>query len=472
MNTKAVIVAKNFFYTFSSNFITLAVATIVTLVVPRLIGVAEYGYWQLFLFYSTYVGVFHFGWSDGIYLKYGGEKYNDLDENLFYSQFIQLTLTQLFLGATLIMSANWWAEGPDRVFIFQMVAIDMVLMNIRYMFLHILQATNRIKKYSAIMIIDRIIFIGLIILLLSLGIRDYHLMIIADLFSKLISLIYSFTVCKNIVFNRISNFKLTLAETFDNIHVGIKLMLANLASKAIIGIVRFGIELSWDVEVFAKVSLSLSISQFLMVFIQGIGIIIYPILRRTKKSNLPYIYMLTRNFLMIFSFGFLIMYYPARVLLSMWLPQYSEALLYMSLLFPIVIYEGRIALLINTYLKTLRFEKQMLKVNVVTVILSLVLTVITTSVLSNLNLAILTILIGQVIRALIAEVYLSSKLNIYITKDIFLESILTLLFILTGWFIDSFLTTIIYSLGYVAYLIIKYKDLKFTYNGIKEFIKY
>lgn len=84
MNNKVLNFLKNFSYTFSSNLITLVVSTLVTLIVPKLIGVEDYGFWQLYMFYSTYVGFFHFGWNDGIYLRYGGEKYESLDKPKFF----------------------------------------------------------------------------------------------------------------------------------------------------------------------------------------------------------------------------------------------------------------------------------------------------------------------------------------------------------------------------------------------------
>ncbi len=66
--------------------------------------------------------------------------------------------------------------------------------------------------------------------------------------------------------------------------------------------------------------------------------------------------------------------YPSNLFLGMWLPEYSESLKFMGILFPIVIYEGRMSLLINTYLKTLRKrKKQFLFVNVLTLALSLIL---------------------------------------------------------------------------------------------------
>lgn len=470
MNNKALGFIKNFSYTFTSNLLTLVVSTLITLIVPRLIGVADYGYWQLYMFYASYVGFFHFGWNDGIYLRYGGEKYEDLDKKSFFSQFIQLFSLQSILAVLVIIASIFFIDGGDRTFIFQMIAFNLVILNVRYLFLFTLQATNRISEYANIMLLDRILFIAIVLLLLFVGSRDYHLMIAADLISKAISLFYAMYTCREFVFLKITEFTFDFAETMDNINVGIKLMFANLASKLNIGIVRFGIEQQWDVETFGKVSLTLSISHFMMVFITGIGVVVYPILRRTSEERLPSIYLLMRNFLMITTLSFLVFYYPARVILSAWLPDYAESLMYMSLLFPLVIYEGRITLLINTYLKTLRYEKIMLAINTVSVIITSVITVFTTVVLHNLNLAVLTILVGQVLRALIAELFLANKLGINLNKDIILETLLTIIFILSGWYIDSWFSVGIYAISYLIYLLIKKNDVIKTYSEMKLLI--
>lgn len=471
MNSKAIRFLKNFSYTFSSNLITLIVSTLVTLVVPRLIGVEDYGYWQLYMFYSTYLGFSHLGWNDGIYLRYGGEKYENLDKEKFYSQFLQLFSSQMIIALAIGIAAGIFADGPDRTFIFQMIAIDMVILNVRYMLLFTLQATNRISKYAVIRVLDRIFFIIIVLMLLFAGSRDYHLMIAADLLSKAISLAYGMYVCKEFVFLKFSQFKLDLRETWTNINVGIKLLLANLSSKLIIGIARFGIERQWDVETFGRVSLTLSISHFMMVFITGISVVVYPILRRTNPTKLPNIYNIMRNFLTVSTLSFLIFYYPARVILAAWLPDFADSLMYMALLFPMVIFEGRMSLLINTYLKTLRFEKVMLKINVVTVGITTLITVFTTVILQNLNLAVLTILLGQMIRVLLSESYLSKKLEVNITKDLAYEFFLTSIFVLSGWYIDSWWVVGIYGISYLVYLALKMKDVKATYFGMKNLMR-
>ena len=69
MNTKAKSVIKNLYYTVAANFVTLLISVLLNLFVPKLLGVKEYSYWQLYVFYSSYVGFLHLGWVDGIYLK-------------------------------------------------------------------------------------------------------------------------------------------------------------------------------------------------------------------------------------------------------------------------------------------------------------------------------------------------------------------------------------------------------------------
>lgn len=471
MNNKAISFIKNFSYTLTSNLISLIVSSIVVLIIPKLIGVEEYGFWQLYLFYSSYVGFMHFGWNDGIYLRYGGKEYGDLDKGLFFSQFLMLIVFQIVFAVILFVSSAIITDDINRLFILQMVGLALIIVNTRYMLLYILQTTNRIKNYAQITMMDRIIYIILIVSFLILGIREYKLMIIADLVGKLVSLLYAMYCCKDIVFRKITSFYFSFSETMENINVGIKLMFANIASMLIIGVVRFGIERSWDVATFGKLSLTLSISNMTMLFINAIGIIMFPILRRTDQIKLSDIYITMRDFLMVILLGVLIGYYPLKLMMSAWLPQYAESLMYMALVFPMFIYEGKMALLINTYLKTLRQEKMMLKVNLISLALSMVITLISTQILKDLYLAIVSIVVLLAFRAVLAEMYLSKILKISMFKDIALELELTLLFILSGWFINSWYAVLIYGLGYLAYLFIKKKDIIGTMSSIKLLMK-
>jgi O-antigen/teichoic acid export membrane protein len=289
----------------------------------------------------------HFGWSDGIYLRFGGQKYEELDKRIFFSQFYMLSMLQIIIGVIVFIAASNLVDNADRLFILNMTAICMIIVNMRQMLMLIMQGTNLIKHYARVTMFGRILYFFLILLLLLLGSRQYQLMIVADLVGKLGSLILAGYYCKGIVFNSIKSFHFDFIEMRENIRVGINLMIANIASTLIIGVVRFGIERNWDVETFGKVSLTLSISGLMMLFINAIGIVIFPILRRTSTEKLKDLYVIIRDFLMLIMLGGIILYFPLKEFLVFWLPKYSESLKYMALIFPMTLYEGKVVLLLK-----------------------------------------------------------------------------------------------------------------------------
>jgi O-antigen/teichoic acid export membrane protein len=471
LENKAVQFIKNFSYTISSNLISLIISTLIVIVVPKLVGVEEYGYWQLYLFYSSYVGFLHFGWSDGIYLRYGGEEYNDLDKKTFSSQFYLMMLFQFFIAVIIVIASIKFVNDNDRVFILVMVALNAIIVNVLSVLLLTLQATNRIKDYAQINIISRVSYVLLIVMLLFIGLREYRVMILADLAGKTLSLIYAIYVCKDIAIFKLNTLKIGIDETIENLRVGIKLMFANIASMLIIGVVRFGIEYSWDVSTFGKISLTLSVSNLLMLFINAIGIVIFPVLRKLDKKSLPELYLVIRDILMSVLFCILLFYFPMNAVLLKWLPNYADSLTFMALLFPISLYEGKMGLLINTYLKTLRKEKYIMRVNIIVLLLSVISTIFTAVIFRNLNAAILSILIVISVRSILAEIYLAEVLKITVCKDIIYETILAILFVTIGWHINSITGFVLYLLAASLYVFIKRKELKISFNKMKKYMK-
>ncbi|MFR4286061.1 MAG: lipopolysaccharide biosynthesis protein [Enterococcus italicus] len=462
---------KSFSYTFSSNLVSLIVSTLVILLVPKLIGVKEYGYWQLYLFYTSYVGFMHFGWIDGIYLRYGGDMYEDLDKKVFYSQFIQLVIIQIVLAFLILIFSLFTVTDRNKEFIIIVVSLAMILLNLRTFFLFIMQATNRIKEYAQVIMLDRIIYIILILLFLGIGFRNFKILIIADIFGKILTLFLSMYYCKEISYRKINDYFMTINETICNINVGIKLMFANIASTLLIGVIRLAIETNWNVATFGKISLTLSISSMMMTFINAVGVIMFPLLRRTEKSKLDDIYSSIRDSLMAFLLLSLLIYYPLKAVMVIWLPNYAESLVFMAFVFPMFVYEGKMALLINTYLKTLRYENAMMKINLISLGLCLIITFFSARVFNSLDITVLNIIIVLFIRTALAESFLAGKLKIHIIKDMLLEGTLTVIFIISGWFIDSWNSLTIYLLAYIFYLILKKKELNQSFNKIKFVIK-
>lgn len=469
MNNRRIVgYVKSFSYTVTSNLLSLLISTLVVLIVPKVIGVEGYGYWQLYLFYSSYVGFLHFGWNDGIYLRYGGEEYSRLDKDLFFSQFWMLLIMQTAIAVCIFSVSSYFMGSSEKGFILSMTAVSLLIVNTRYMLLYILQGTNRIKEYAMSTILDRIIYCLFIVVLLAFAIKQFQLMILADLIGKFVSLGFAVYMCRDIVLRKVTSFHLTLGEAAENIGVGIKLMFANIASKLVIGTVRFGIERVWDISTFGKVSLTLSISNLMVTFISAIALVLFPILRRTSPERLPGIYTSLRTLLMTPLLGLLVSYYPLKNSLAMWLPKYRESIVFMALVFPIFIYEGKMSLLINTYLKTLRMEKSILLINVISVLLSLLTTGVFVVLLKDLTWSVITIVILLAFRSVVAETFLSRTLKIFPYKDIILEMAMTVIFIITAWYIGSWLGASLYGAAYCIYLFVKRDEIRTTYENVKK----
>ncbi len=467
MNKKLNEILKNFSYTLVANFLSMIISIVLILIVPKFISTIDYGYWQLYIFYSSYTAYMSLGLTDGVYLRYGGKEYSNLNKPVFVSQFWFLILFNVLVYFSIIISYGLNSLDYNKFIVVTLACISGVLVVPRSLLNFTLQATNRIKEYSLIILIERLGYFILVIFFLVFGIKDFRYLILSDMLGKSFSLLYAVYASKELVIGKLSAIGDTLEEIKTNISVGSKLLIANLASLLIIGIVRFFIENNWGVETFGKVSLTLSISNMLMIFINAVSIVLFPALRRTSKDNLANIYEIMRTLLISIFFGLLLLYYPAEIILSTWLPQYAESLIYLGLLFPMCIFESKTSMLINTYLKTLRKENMMLIFNLITVCLSFLVTIINVYIFNDLNLTILSIVVLLAVRSIISELYLSKILNINVKRNNLFEIFLISVFISITWFLSFPLGFLIYFICYIFYLILKRKDIANIYREFK-----
>ncbi len=98
------------YYSVSANFLNLSISIVASFIVPKLLGLEQYGYWQLYLFYVGYTGFFHFGLADGIYLRYGGKYYDELDKAMMHSQYWLLTVLEIVIFIAIILFSIYRVE--------------------------------------------------------------------------------------------------------------------------------------------------------------------------------------------------------------------------------------------------------------------------------------------------------------------------------------------------------------------------
>jgi len=446
-------IAKNISYTFVANALSVAVAALVTFIVPRFIGVRSYGLFQLYVFYSSYIGFLHFGWADGLYLRYGGEYYDKLDKSRISGQFWAMTAVELFFTIITLIIGLTAVPDHEKGKVVALTALTIVIVLPRTLLQYVLQCTNRIKEYSVTVVTERLVYFLLVMGCIVISAQSFSYYILADVIGKIVALAVTCMYCIDAVFCRPESLVNILNEAKINITVGIKLMLSNIASMLIIGIVRYAIEVHWDVETFGKISLTLSISNLLLVMINAVALVMYPALRRTAEDRYAEIYVRMRTMLMTPALGILVFYYPLKVILSAWLPAYSDSLLYMAILFPVCVFESKNSMLNVTFFKTMRKEKMLLYINAITVTLSLLLTYISVFRLDSLDLAVLAIVILVAFRNVISEIILSFSLSISAKKSIIEELLMVICFIASSWMVGGVKGLLLYLVLYMLYVL-------------------
>lgn len=471
MNSKVKGILKNFSYSFAANITSTLISMVLVAFVPKLLGQTEYSYWQLYVFYTGYVGFFHFGLADGIYLRYGGKEYDEVPKPLFHFQFWTLVCCEILLAIVMSLFVIFLIPNSDKILILLLTALCCVLVLPRTMLQYVLQGTNRIKEYARNLMIEKVIYGSLVVIVLALGFRNYEYLLLADIIAKAVTLFTMCLSCKDIVIQTTVSFKEGIREVWNNISVGIKLMFSNIAGMLIVGIVRFSIEQVWSVETFGKVSLSMSVSNLMMLFITAVSVVMFPLLKRTPQEKWADNYKLMRNILVIPLLGLLVLYYPAKVILSAWLPQYEESLRYMALMFPMCLYEGKMSMLINTYMKAMRMEKQMLLVNLISVTLSVLSTGLVIFLLKDLVLSVVSIMVLLAFRCILAELILAKRLSLKVGTDIVLEVLMTALFVVSNWFFNNWLCVVVYAVGYLVYVFIRRKSILPMVQTVKGMLK-
>ena len=131
-----------------SNLVKLLSGVFVGFLLPKIIGVTDYGYFKTFTLYVLYVGLFHFGIADGILLKYGGWDYKDLERPAFRFYTAVFSALEAVIGLIICALAITILSGEYR-FIFACFGVYLIVHNVTGYFQSISQATSRFRELSS-----------------------------------------------------------------------------------------------------------------------------------------------------------------------------------------------------------------------------------------------------------------------------------------------------------------------------------
>lgn len=420
---------------FSANFIQLISGIIVGFVVPGVLDITGYADLKTYTLYLSYIGLFHLGFIDGLYLKYGGKKYQDANKEELLGEHFFLILFQLII--TIILCLISLAMNNIILLLFSFSILPYMVCSF---FKYIYQSFGEFGKYSKIMYIYSITYLILNVLLAFVFRNgNYIFYCITTIIANLLSCIY-------FEYKFVSELKVRASITWENLNSifksGFVLMLGNLAVVLILGIDKWFVKICLSKEDFAYYSFAVSMLNIINTLVSAVSITFYSYLfKNSQKEKLENL----KNILIIVGSFASVAYFALSIIVHMFLGKYIPSLSILSITFSIFPYLTVVTSLINNLYKVNKQEKKYLKTVLVILFLSIVYNFVAIIIFrSTLSIAVATLLT-------IVTWLIYSSIDIKLVKLSFKDYLYLGIVSLTFLFLTHLLDNII---GMICYILI------------------
>lgn len=368
-NTSRSAFLRHFAYVFGSQLIVLISGFIKALVIPVLLGLSDYGYWQIYVFYTVHIGLFTFGYGDGLYLKYGGHGFADLplhrirSANVFY-------LAVLMLGTVVVVAFAQANDDAERQIVYLAVAANVILLGLTSIVSLTLQATNQLKGYAFLNSADKVFFTLALLALLWDDFQTFTYLIAADTAAKLLVVLLLLHRYHPLFLGARAGWSEGVSEFLDSAGTGLQLLIANLSGMLVLGVGRIIVEYQGALENYAHYAFAVSLANVVLISITALSIVIYPTLRRQPQGNYLAYFNKTTQAYEAFALVMLTGYFPALVFIEHVATTYRPVAAFLNAMFVITVLQGKMQLVNNTYYKALRLERSMLTANLISLLIA------------------------------------------------------------------------------------------------------
>lgn len=449
---------QDVFKVFGTNIVRMGVAFFATFILPIVLSVDAYANVKWYQLYVSYIGLFHLGYCDGVYLKYGGEnfksKINDIKRDFKYLQIFQIIVS---IGV-IIFSV---IRKDGIIFAFGLTIFPR---NMRSFFEYVYQATGRFSQYAKVVngySILTIFFYFILIVLLK--ITDYKVYIFSFILIDIFTYLWGYYV-----FSKDSSSEKVELENFNtipiNIKLGLFLMLGNFANTFFLSIDKWCVKYFLGMESFAYYSFATQLLLMITMFITPVTMTLYNYL--SQKKDVQYELEIRKHitfvvFVML-SFGFV-----AEIVVKNFISHYvhSISLIYILMLSQ-VISSINTAVFVNLF-KTYKMQNIYFKNLLIVTIVSVVLNFGFFGIMKNIESFAYATLCSMIF-SLLLNMKSFSYLKFEI-KEICFASVMVMLYIILLRINNPIAGAIIYLIAYIiiAYILRK-EECTFWYEQIKK----
>lgn len=347
---------KNIFRVVVSRGATLISGVAVGFLLPRILGVTGYGYLRIFTLYFTYTSLLHFGFADGILLRYAGKEYESLDKKDFRAFTVFFALFQFVIAVLFCVSALFFGNR-EYAFIAVMIGADLFFNNMMTYYMFISQATQRFKEYSARSIILAVVKLGLVgvLFLMYLCGADvsYHIYLCGLILIDFVMMLWYVYTYRDITFGERSPFSAVRKTVIGLFRTGIVLTVAYQVAHFVFVLDNQFVNIFYDTDTFGIYAFAYSIVTMISTLISSTSAVLLPVLKSLKKDDAIRYYDRTLIGVTAVSGLSMILVFPLERFIKWFLPQYTGALGFLRVVMPSLLLSACISIVMFTFYKVL-----------------------------------------------------------------------------------------------------------------------
>lgn len=308
---------KGLVQVFLANLIYLGITFFTNFILPKFISVDSYAVIKTYSLYLFYIGFFHLGYNDGMYLEYGGKDIQSITPNELGKNFYSILFVQLVFTVIAIIPAIY-VHSP----LFIMLALTITLTNMVSYMKTLFQAVGEFKLYGRALNYERFfMLLGYLLLIFIVKSDDPYLYILVALFASGITLLLLLRVTYKLnPFGKYVSF--SRFEIKKNIMTGFPLLMGGLSSNIFTGIDRWFVKILMGSFEFAMYSFAVSMENMINVFLTPITVSMYNFFCKENKQEKV---LRIKNAVLIWGFIIIAAAFPAKWILENFLTTYVSS---------------------------------------------------------------------------------------------------------------------------------------------------
>ena len=367
-------IVKNSVRVALSNLMIVFSGIVSGLVLPKILGVTDYGCYKIFNLYTTYVVFLDFGITNGIFLKYGGYKREELPAETFRLYFRSLLIIQCLFSVITIVMSIILLTGEYK-FIFLMLAAYTVVSNISNYYEKISIMTGEFSSTIKRNITKSFLSVLIVTLLwasikIQLPLRPYKIYTILFVLVYAVLAIQYIKIYANVTFGKAKSFEDHIDEFRVIVQSGIILLLADTVSNLILNLDRQFVSMLFSVEEYSLYAFAYSMLKIVVLAISAISTVLYPSLKRMPIEKLRSTYSYTTGVVSVISFACLMGYYPLCIFVEWFLQPYIGSLAIFRVLFPGISISMIIAIVMINHFKALGKQNDYFVISIIVLLVA------------------------------------------------------------------------------------------------------